>query len=137
MPFDSPVPPMNEGDRRLTILADYLDTSVKDPSFHIIAWRRNRIYIHESECGTIACAVGHACDIPEFQALGLHYDEEPIYNGRNNWDAVADFFSLTREESEILFHYGAYGRHSNVSRQEVIGRLRGFVATRVAKYETV
>lgn len=52
---------------RLLRLADWLDR-VDPERFYMCTWAQ------KDECGTTACAMGHACDIPEFKALGLRLD---------------------------------------------------------------
>lgn len=85
---------------RLTILADHLRT-VDPEGFDLTDWR----------CGTVACAVGHACTIPEFQAAGLGlsgYSGTPEYGSLLSWAAVRVFFGLTFEQAHSLFDSGHY-----------------------------
>jgi hypothetical protein len=65
---------------RLLRLADFL-VGLSPERFDLAYWYR------EKPCGTVACAIGWATTIPEFQAAGLGLgrhawfwnDEEPIY----------------------------------------------------------
>lgn len=84
------------------------------------------------ECGTLACAIGHATRIPEFRALGfkLHMHGKslgwPEYKQSTCFYAVAAFFGTTYEEASALFS-PSVGRHSPT---EVAQSLRHFVKTR-------
>jgi hypothetical protein len=73
---------------RLLKLAEYLD-NVSPETFNMKTWAT------AYECGTTACAMGHACDIPEFKELGL----------KLNWQTVISKTCRTAlvELSEGLF----------------------------------
>ncbi len=53
-----------ESARRLLVLAEFLE-KLPDTSFDYSQW------VGRNECGTTACALGHACRMPEFNDLGL------------------------------------------------------------------
>lgn len=88
---------------RLTTLAKHLRT-VAPENFGLEAWR----------CGTVACAVGHACSIPEFRTAGLRlevYDGTalmPGYGVWSSWRAVQAFFDLSRDQADHLFYEDQY-----------------------------
>jgi hypothetical protein len=52
--------------KRLRELADHLDR-IKPERFNMKEW-----FNKSEECGTSACAMGHACMMKRFQKLGLH-----------------------------------------------------------------
>jgi hypothetical protein len=128
---------------RLLKLADYLETVVaKLPPerFHMEAWGVR------ADCGTTCCAVGHACDIPEFKALGLHLwwpsvepddhqKAEPALNGERGSDVVASFFDISSEDVDYLFTEEGYwdsfswgkDHGDEVTVEDVVYRIRDFV----------
>jgi len=62
------------------------------------------------DCGTIACMLGWACEVPEFQAAGLrmeHYpgygDAFPTLDQKFGYEAGAAFFGLDYADSAMLF----------------------------------
>ena len=90
---------------RLTKLAEHLRT-VSPENFNMENW----------QCGTAACAVGHACMIPEFNSQGLTLTSGgsptvPSYERDTGWSigwtAVRDFFDLGAEAME-LFAFESY-----------------------------
>lgn len=108
---------------RLTTLAKHLYT-VPPETFDLGDW----------SCGTVACAVGHACTMPEFQAEGLGFcaceHEEarpaPEFRGSIGWSAVTCFFGLTFDESQELFAEGEYERIERTP-AHVADRILAFV----------
>lgn len=98
---------------RLTVLRDYLRSpAVKPEAFTISFWWRTG---DEFECGYAGCAVGHACQIPEFNAAGLALndglDDEcpfPVFEDLNADDAVGQFFGLLYTQVGYLFYASAY-----------------------------
>jgi hypothetical protein len=90
--------------KRLLALADYLDR-VKRERFDMATW------YHKTECGTTACAMGHACMMRRFQKLGLKlrvcvFDQAsrvPYYKGYEELGAADKFFGLDRFQSKYLF----------------------------------
>jgi hypothetical protein len=76
------------------------------------------INFFDDHCGYAACAMGEACGIPEFQALGLsmtptgHVEYRdpkktmPVYDG----SAIRDFFKISGAESHHLFFADEYER---------------------------
>lgn len=95
---------------RLKKLAEYLLT-VPEKEF-------NMRYFKKENCQTVACACGHACNIPSFKRAGLHlelfyeYTNESIYSlmykGDKDFDAAASFFGISIEESLELFDPDSY-----------------------------
>lgn len=92
-------------------------------------------------CGTEACAVGWACTIPSFRKAGLKLvgitDEliQPIFKHSNGMTAAADFFGMTYEEANELFHPDGYEHDWDrpVTPKEVANKIVNFVK---AKSET-
>lgn len=112
-----------EGRRRLRVLADFLAT-VPENLFDLREWFvRSRepspdsplvaqLECGATACGTSACAMGWAATIPEFRALGLtlYTTGAPAYSAlvrylpthTSGFQAVVDFFGLTRQEAEFI-----------------------------------
>ena len=87
---------------RLTTLAEYLETHVPLDEFSINTWSR----------GNVACAMGHACRIPEFQKEGLVLLEEeyktPTFEGKLGFRAVELFFEISLTDAKWLFSSRSY-----------------------------
>ena len=115
--------------QRLNLLANNLRnlaTTSKVPYFNLSVWF-NADY-HEvdewepitdtngvltktiPDCGTVACAVGHACLMPEFNKMGLKFDEDysPVYREHEQWEAVKAFFDIDEFQSNNLFRSHHY-----------------------------
>ena len=120
--------------KRLLKLADHLDT-VRPKAFDMRVWK--------SDCGTTACALGHACDIPSFRRLGLKIEIETViysdglvghdqhfvmYGGNEGYDAADALFGITRSESWCLFSNQRKGEKTETPTM-VAKRIRKFVAT--------
>jgi len=91
---------------RLQKLADHL-RGVPPEAFDLDQW----------SCGSVACAVGHACLIPEFAEQGLTLKKsenrnflEPVFGFSEGWDAVSYFFDICEEDAEHLFGAWQYLR---------------------------
>lgn len=120
---------MNE--ERLLKLADYLET-VPERAFNMAAWR--------DECGTSGCALGHACEIPEFAAIGLKIEfcrkariYMPVLNGSHGYAAAEALFGIDGDEAEYLFNpwrYSFFKRCAEITPQAVAARIREFVHQR-------
>ncbi len=88
-------------------------------------------------CDTFACALGLACLDPSFQAEGLRFTVEdqdsisgnsrmmPYFNGETHFEAGAEFFGISLEDSNYLFDPESY----DGTPREAEGEL--FVAQRV------
>lgn len=131
---------------RLTLLADRL-VRVNPDKFNLGQWFCNTIVEDEGDpCGFAGCAVGYACVMPEFNALGLHRPDaagqgqwrvgEPVFTEPGtgtvyeSWAAVRAFFDLTPAEAVYLFQDYSYevSGHEMVSPEMVAARLRSVVA---------
>ena len=85
---------------RLKHLSDILK-NVKPENFRLNIWH----------CGTAACAVGHACMDPVFNAQGLslyRFINVPIYEDATGWGAVKEFFGLSWRKAHYLFDADEY-----------------------------
>lgn len=127
---------------RLLMLAYYLgrikstgrefDLDIKE--FDLSTWRSPRT------CGTAACAIGLAMDIPWFISRGFkrahESDRFPTYTGKKGsrenwldcWDAVEKFFGINFDEAFHLFSSATYA--SNYDPKAVATRIRKFVRTK-------
>lgn len=112
---------------RLLRLADFLD-GLPPKKFCIVGWGRKY-----SGCGTVACAAGWACLIPEFVADGLHrFDESnfmPMYKECLGNKALALFFDIDGEKVYDLFFAGGHEHGSDTKAEEVAARIRELVAS--------
>lgn len=111
---------------RLLRLADHLE-AVPPERFNLGEW--------ESECGTVACAIGHACRIPEFQAAGLallpgdQWDEPyPAFGDYAGFNAAASFFGIEDLDALHLFDPDEYEDDDATQASAVVARIRAFVA---------
>ncbi len=92
------------GRRRLRKLADYLRT-VPPKVFDMNIWCKKK------GCGTVACALGHAAQIPSFKRAGLHFewfthhrDEAIVRFGEfDGTEAAEAFFGITGALAYGLF----------------------------------
>ena len=104
---------------RLEVLARHLD-GLPPENFNLGVW----------QCGTTACAVGHACTIPEFQADGLGLVETsinfiyPKYQKFTAWEAVSCFFECSDAISTHLFYTNSYFNGKATGPKEVAERIR-------------
>lgn len=95
------------GRERLAKLAAFLHR-VPRKKFDMERWATMDFNIREQSCGTAACAVGWAATIfkaEQFRLIpsvlsGLPKTE---YKGKENWEAVAEFFSMGRTRAIDLF----------------------------------
>ena len=92
-------------------------------------------------CGTVACAVGHACCMPEFNKQGLQFGPrgaaiEPMYIDPNDpdrwphtsWRAVRMFFGLDEESGYHLFGDWRYEEtRSRTAAAQVADRIEQYV----------
>lgn len=91
---------------RLLRLAEHIE-SLPAEQFDMETWGQ------QSECGTVCCAFGHACSVPEFRAAGLELlwkDESdgtrsavPFFCGLAGFYAAREFFGISRQQAEYLF----------------------------------
>lgn len=91
-----------------------------DLEFHLADWN----------CGTSACAVGHACLNPVFNEQGLKGTAwgAPRFNGYTSWDAVHRFFCLSTEDARHLFSDDRYPKGGGTTANQVADRIEAFIA---------
>lgn len=95
------------GRQRLARLASFL-YCVPREKFNMKQWATMDFDIRNQSCGTAACAVGWAATIFKAEQFvlvpsvisGLPRTE---YKGKQNWEAVAEFFSMKRARAIALF----------------------------------
>jgi len=119
---------------RLAELVDVVLPQIKDEEFDLTVYK----------CGTVACAVGHACFHPPFQEAGLalsYYDvgytpypmvqgsTGVMFQGSTGVGAVMKFFNLTEEEVDRLFFPHTYPDQVKTTKGEVMQRIRELLAT--------
>lgn len=97
--------------------------------FDINQWR--------SDCGTVACAAGWACTMPEFNRAGLHmtgdpgapawYKDNPEYCGRPvlyNYTALQKVLECRFHVTNGLFNPEYYSNESPVTPSQVANRIQ-------------
>lgn len=104
----------------------------------------DKILLREGFCGSVACVLGHAALIPEFnnQGLGIKVEKGSegmyptiVYDGRQNTNAGAEFFGLSYMQASLLFGVGGRWREfytgawKEITPQHVAAALRRFVET--------
>ena len=113
---------------KLLRLADFLQNDVKDDWFnlnHFADWGFN-----EKKCGTTACALGWASQVPEWQGVITLVESKLIgevnvcYNDYRNFDAGEKFFDIDDEACSYLFYPAKY---VDTGKQAVIDRILFFV----------
>lgn len=108
---------------RLLKLADHLEQNVEDENFSLMTWRDD----------AVACAIGHATEIPEFKRLGLefrwfgHKIGLPFFEGNYSWGVSESFFGISIKDTHWLFNVSAYPHGSWTTKREVVCRIREFV----------
>jgi hypothetical protein len=117
---------------RLLKLAEYLETSVKPEEFDMRYWK----------CGTVACAMGHACSIPEFIEAGLYLEFTGTDEGGRceygvrmidhmdhilyGFDVAGELFNITRDQASYLFSLSD-DDYDDETPAYVASRIREFV----------
>ena len=118
---------MKTGWKRLLKLADYLDT-VQPKHFNMRDWSVTE------RCGTVACAAGHACQMPGFKRLGLRLVEDeddgtliPVLGDSKDSDAsLMVFFDLEVEDLDKIFYsYAKTPKQESYLIRQIVGRLSG------------
>lgn len=116
---------------RLMRLTDLLDT-IEPEAFDLEFWKRSG-----PNCGTTACAIGHACTIPEFIEAGLqlHVDVQEeeettyfvAYKNYISSSAVMEFFGLDYNQAMWLFYPLSYEDKDLRNPKKVATRIRKFL----------
>lgn len=118
---------------RLQTLATFLLT-VPFKNFDMALW--------QDSCGTVGCALGWACTIPEFREAGLKMKkaegDSPLPRYTDDWnywdgfDAGAAFFDISETLSYWLFHQDFYFRaqdfYTGITPQRVAERIEKLIA---------
>lgn len=111
--------------RELEMLIEQAETNTDAPWYEI-----------NQNCGTVACAVGHAGLNPWFRSQGfktniqkgdVEYFQGDSWNGRHSWQAIQEFFQISEKEALYLF-----ARQSYLLANEpklIAKRIRLFIAT--------
>ncbi|KVQ35727.1 hypothetical protein WK03_35250 [Burkholderia cepacia] len=99
-------------------------------NFNLDTWRKRD---DGATCGTIACAAGWLTLHPKFKELGLKtevgsgkFQHRPVFNGKENMDALADLFGIELSDALQLFREKRQfeqGTHKQV----FLWRLRSFL----------
>lgn len=106
----------------VTMLRELPPEPKEIPHFHLRYWN----------CGTTACAIGHATFSPVFMDQGLSWDYVygvPKFGDLLSWDAVTEFFDLALDRAEHLFFGGQYpdkGWYTTAT--DVADRIEQFIA---------
>ncbi len=136
---------------RLLKLAEVLD-NVPVEKFDFGSWGKfNSKGNFDLSCGSTACAIGWASTIPEFQELGLKicYANNsgvrvpayfrtalwrPLFQGRVDFDAVAELFDISPGDAWILFAPASDNYESedgflseDATPQQVAAHIRAYV----------
>lgn len=119
---------------RLQTLANHLKTIVCE-EFDLSYWYK------ENDCGSVACAVGHGCNIPEFQNLGLrmafdptqtsvYFRYVPRFEDKKGFNAIEAFFEISDDMAEWLFDASYYlvDHASEVTPAMVVDRIQEVIA---------
>ena len=113
---------MNDGLRRLKVLAEVVLPAVIEENFDLRVW----------QCETTACALGWGCMYKPFQEEGLRLITEaesfygkayPLYKDRECIEAAEEFFDLTYSEARELF-YKSYYNQENPTVNDVITKIK-------------
>jgi hypothetical protein len=138
---------------RLMKLAAHLAT-VPKKEFDMENWYNKVEGEKVAECGTVACALGIACQIPSFKAAGLklivsghvfdleddngniieraEYHGTPVYGKLEGCEAGEAFFGLTDIEGAELFlpeYYNIY-KNRKVTPSQVIKKIKTIVKSK-------
>lgn len=120
------------------------DVDTSAVAFNLEVWA-GIVNSEGNHCGFAACAVGHACLDPRFNALGLYLDGQltaPRYSecsADHRWDSwsnVKEFFDIPARMARWLFNSISYRgvkedwRHVRV--EEVIARVEQALAEQAA-----
>jgi hypothetical protein len=136
---------IEESNRRLLLLADFLE-KLPPERFNYGEWvGKDWGGKQDLSCGTTACALGWACTMPEFQALGLKFrsDEyrpgpEPSVAGMNVRNTIMCLFGDRNGVVSLFFPRIAYrNAYPSTSKPaKVAARFRKFVSAKSLKSKT-
>jgi hypothetical protein len=112
---------------RLGRLADFLETQVPESRLNMGHWQSGDLV---NQCGTTGCACGWATTIPEFREAGFTMADwgEVAYRRVLGYHGASLFFDISYEESLMLFSPTSYPREDETPIDEVVRRIRDFVA---------
>lgn len=140
---------------RLKRLAKFLE-KVPAEQFDMNYWGKvengdlgkgKRLCLKRNLCGTSACALGWATQIPSFKAAGLklvitevvsgvNENEEEIFENfaevrfgkyQYSMQAAREFFEIGQLESHYLFNPSAYDDENNIEPADVVTRINELV----------
>lgn len=120
--------------KRLEKIVEKLET-VPKREFNMSRW-------YQTNCNTVGCAIGHACQIPSFKRAGFklhvysnntltnetqwapsyYYKEEDYTFG--GWDGIERFLQINYDEALYLFCEESYDKPTKTN---IIKRLRKFI----------
>jgi hypothetical protein len=114
---------------RLNKLADHLEHKVAPADFNMGNWHV------DYECGFVACAWGHSCNIPSFRRAGLklvaslNIKPTPYYCGHTGYEAAVEFLGITYAQAHYLFASEEYYPMKlwEVKPRHVVSRIRKLV----------
>lgn len=127
---------------RLSTLSAYLRKLDNQPSppvgFDLGVWAGPD---EQNDCGTVACAIGHACHITEFRGLGLRLVKVSLDGGRSvywlpefgtgrEWNAVSWFFEIDPLDAYWLFSPSSYQYPQRRDPIAVADRIDAFIKER-------
>lgn len=127
MPFD--VAPKTEEQQRVALGRIALEAIAA----HILTLPPERFDLWEwvRSCGTVACAIGNSCELPEVRATGLTMNldaGEPRCGPHSNWGAVRHALGIGEYVAYELFAAGQYPSRGLTPATEVSARIRAYLA---------
>lgn len=131
---DAPEPAINLD--RVHRLIEILErVQEKNAPFNMVSWFEDDESPHD--CGTAACAMGHACRDPQFQEQGLTIGQEhqgylgahPSFAGYAALEACEKFFGFSYGEADYIFYDQDSGKHETPA--DVIERISRVLLDRV------
>lgn len=111
---------------KLMDLASILE-SANDNEWDMGTWYRS------DRCGTVGCAAYQYAKARPDSGLKI-IDFQPEFRGSCGWAALSSYFSLDGDDTEWIFDDACYVQKP-VSRQQVIDRIREFVAQKKRELE--
>lgn len=128
------------GNRRLLKLADFLE-KLPSEKFDISNWASNEKFEADSwiapnmsalekDCGTVACALGWACIMPEFRRLGAYLDEGWNPAMKAGGVPEEEIFALNCGDGDDDLFYSHDYPETKPGPKDVAKKIRKFVASR-------